>query len=135
MTSSLTDDVEVGETTALIQSQKPKETNPEQGDNNNDNYDTLVVVVDDAQVAACIHQLFADAAAQKGTARGGRYDSKDNEYAYQHPKTNPKLAPTLRYQRHRNYYVYQLNQFRHWWKTSRYVRFDVFSFENSDDRL
>ena len=109
----LTDDVEVGETTALIQSHKHnnKKKKPDQEDT------TVVVVLDDAQVAACIHQLFADAA--RGRARGGRYDSKDNEYAYQHPKTNPKLAPTLRYQRHRNYYVYQLNQFRHWWKTSR----------------
>jgi hypothetical protein len=38
---------------------------------------------------------------------------------YAHPKTNPKLPPEKRFQRHRNYYIYQLNQFRHWWKTSR----------------
>ena len=36
-----------------------------------------------------------------------------------HPKTNPKRPPEKRFRRHRNYYVYQLNQFRHWWKTSR----------------
>jgi hypothetical protein len=36
-----------------------------------------------------------------------------------HPKTNPKLAPEQRFKRHRNYYIFQLNQFRHWWKTSR----------------
>ncbi len=36
-----------------------------------------------------------------------------------HPTTNPKLSPERRFSRHRNYYVYQLNQFRHWWKTSR----------------
>lgn len=38
---------------------------------------------------------------------------------YAHPMTNPKLAPEKRFKRHRNYYIYQLNQFRHWWKTSR----------------
>ena len=36
-----------------------------------------------------------------------------------YPKTNPKLPPVVRYKRHRNYYIYKLNQFRHWWKTSR----------------
>ena len=115
MTSlSKADDVEAGETTALIQtSNQDKKT--KKPDHLEDSDTTVVIVLDDAQVAACIHQLFASSS----SARGGRYDSKDNEYAYQHPKTNPKLAPTLRYQRHRNYYVYQLNQFRHWWKTSR----------------
>jgi hypothetical protein len=38
---------------------------------------------------------------------------------HQHPKTNPKRPPEKRFRRHRNYYVYQMNQFRHWWKTSR----------------
>ena len=37
----------------------------------------------------------------------------------QHPKTNPRRPPEKRFKRHRNYYVWQLNQFRHWWKTSR----------------
>ncbi|CAJ1930945.1 unnamed protein product [Cylindrotheca closterium] len=36
-----------------------------------------------------------------------------------HPKTNPNRPPEKRFKRHRNYYVWQLNQFRHWWKTSR----------------
>jgi hypothetical protein len=36
-----------------------------------------------------------------------------------HPKTNPKRPPEKRFNRHRNYYIYMLNQFRHWWKTSR----------------
>jgi hypothetical protein len=36
-----------------------------------------------------------------------------------HPKTNPKLPPENRFKRHRNYYIFQLNEFRHWWKTSR----------------
>lgn len=37
----------------------------------------------------------------------------------EHPKANPRRAPEKRFQRHRNYYIYWLNQFRHWWKTSR----------------
>lgn len=37
----------------------------------------------------------------------------------QHPKTSPKRPPEKRFRRHRNYYVFQVNQFRHWWKTSR----------------
>jgi hypothetical protein len=37
----------------------------------------------------------------------------------EHPKTNPKRTPEKRFKRHRNYYIYHLNQFRHWWKTSR----------------
>eukprot|EP00980_Cylindrotheca_fusiformis_P028310 scaffold22591_cov125-Cylindrotheca_fusiformis.AAC.6 len=37
----------------------------------------------------------------------------------QHPKTSPKRPPEKRFRRHRNYYVYEVNQFRHWWKTSR----------------
>jgi len=44
---------------------------------------------------------------------------KDPGAVHVHPKTHPKMAPELRFARHRNYYVYQLNQFRHWWKTSR----------------
>jgi len=36
-----------------------------------------------------------------------------------HPMTHPKRAPITRYARHRNPSIYQLNQFRHWWKTSR----------------
>jgi hypothetical protein len=39
--------------------------------------------------------------------------------AHLHPKTNPKCAPERRFARHRNYYIYLLNEFRHWWKTSR----------------
>ena len=44
---------------------------------------------------------------------------KDPGAIHVHPKTNPKMAPELRFARHRNYYVYHLNEFRHWWKTSR----------------
>jgi hypothetical protein len=35
------------------------------------------------------------------------------------PKTNPKLPPVVRFKRHRNFYIFEINQFRHWWKTSR----------------
>lgn len=38
--------------------------------------------------------------------------------------TNPELPPEQRFKRHRNYYIWLLNEFRHWWKTSRLlVRF------------
>jgi hypothetical protein len=37
----------------------------------------------------------------------------------EHPKTNPKRPPASRFKRHRNYHIYSLNQFLHWWKTSR----------------
>ena len=46
-------------------------------------------------------------------------DSKDWNNLMEHPKTNPKRPPTKRFKRHRNFYIYMLNQFRHWWKTSR----------------
>ena len=38
---------------------------------------------------------------------------------HQHPKTIPELAPEKRGKRHRNPGLYTINQFRHWWKTSR----------------
>jgi hypothetical protein len=38
---------------------------------------------------------------------------------YEHSKTNPPFCPEQRFKRHRNPYVYRLNEFRHWWKTSR----------------
>jgi hypothetical protein len=44
---------------------------------------------------------------------------KSGDDLNQHPKTNPKQTPEKRFKRHRFYYIYQLNQFRHWWKTSR----------------
>jgi hypothetical protein len=43
----------------------------------------------------------------------------DHPPSHHHPPTNPKLPPEKRGKRHRNYYIYELNQFRHWWKTSR----------------
>jgi len=37
-----------------------------------------------------------------------------------HHRVHSKSDDVLqRFSRHRNFYVYQLNQFRHWWKTSR----------------
>jgi hypothetical protein len=35
------------------------------------------------------------------------------------PESNPVLPPEVRMKRHRNFYIYLLNEFRHWWKTSR----------------
>jgi hypothetical protein len=43
----------------------------------------------------------------------------DHPPSHHHPHTNPRLPPEKRGLRHRHYYIYQLNQFRHWWKTSR----------------
>lgn len=63
----------------------------------------------DAQVTEAIFLLFLM----------GRHFTSDLS---KNPKTNPKLPPEVRYKRHRNYYIFKLNQFRHWWKTSRYVR-------------
>jgi len=42
-----------------------------------------------------------------------------HHYSHAHPRSNPQLPPVKRFKRHRNFYVYELNQFRHWWKTSR----------------
>jgi hypothetical protein len=44
-----------------------------------------------------------------------RYSADLSRY----PKTNPKLPPVVRCKRHRNFYIFGINQFRHWWKTSR----------------
>jgi hypothetical protein len=59
-----------------------------------------------AVVAEIIHVLFL---------MGNHYSDDLSKY----PKTNPKLPPEVRYKRHRNFYIYVLNEFRHWWKTSR----------------
>ena len=34
-------------------------------------------------------------------------------------KTHPMYPPIKRFKRHRNFYIYMINEFRHWWKTSR----------------
>jgi hypothetical protein len=44
---------------------------------------------------------------------------EEHPHAHNHPRTNPVLPPEKRFARHRNFYIYWLNQFRHWWKTSR----------------
>lgn len=59
-----------------------------------------------ASTGAVIYELFMQA-------------ETDWEDVTVHPKTNPKLPPVKRFKRHRNYHIYHLNQFRHWWKTSR----------------
>ena len=42
-----------------------------------------------------------------------------HHHSHAHPRTNPQLPPEKRGARHRNFWVWALNQFRHWWKTSR----------------
>jgi len=44
---------------------------------------------------------------------------EEHHHSHAHPRTNPQLPPERRFKRHRNYYIWSLNQFRHWWKTSR----------------
>ena len=56
----------------------------------------------DQQVAALIYRLFSAP-----------------HYDHQHPKTISELTPEKRGKRHRNPSLYAINQFRHWWKTSR----------------
>ena len=42
-----------------------------------------------------------------------------HHHSHNHPRSTPYLPPQKRYSRHRNFYVYQMNEFRHWWKTAR----------------
>jgi hypothetical protein len=42
-----------------------------------------------------------------------------HHHSHNHPRSTPYLPPQKRYSRHRNFWVYQTNEFRHWWKTSR----------------
>ncbi|GAX23460.1 hypothetical protein FisN_15Lh156 [Fistulifera solaris] len=44
---------------------------------------------------------------------------KQHHSSHEHPRTSPRLPPEVRGKRHRLYYIDILNQFRHWWKTSR----------------
>jgi len=48
---------------------------------------------------------------------------------HQHPKTIPALCPEFRGRRHRNLNVWRLNEFRHWWKSSRLLVRLVGSYE------
>jgi len=64
--------------------------------------DTEQHIDGDQQVAAIIYRLFSNP-----------------HYDHQHPKTIPELAPEKRGKRHRNPILWSINQFRHWWKTSR----------------
>lgn len=64
--------------------------------------DTGQYIDGDQQVAAIIYGLF-----------------NAPHFEHQHPKTIPALAPEKRGKRHRNPIIWSINQFRHWWKTSR----------------
>ena len=46
-------------------------------------------------------------------------DRNEAHEDHEHPKTHPNMRPIKRFTRHRNRYIYLLNEFRHWWKTSR----------------
>jgi hypothetical protein len=54
---------------------------------------------------------------------------------HEHPKTSPPMCPETRFKRHRNYYIWTLNQFRHWWKTSRLLVRLSGGYENCLDPL
>ena len=45
--------------------------------------------------------------------------TKPHHHSHNHPRSTPYLPPQKRYARHRNFWVNLLNNFRHWWKTSR----------------
>lgn len=100
-------DVEAGESTALIP--KPSQSggaiiitnNKENGRKKKSDH-----VVKDEEVAELILHMFM---------ANFRYSADLSRY----PKTNPKLPPVVRFKRHRNFYIFEINQFRHWWKTSR----------------
>jgi hypothetical protein len=37
--------------------------------------------------------------------------TQDHHHTHQHPRSSPRLPPVRRGERHRNYFIYQLNQF------------------------
>jgi hypothetical protein len=97
------DDIEAGESTSLIP--KPSDNdvrNPHEATMDNHSSE----VTHDKDVAELILHMFM---------ANFRYSADLSRY----PKTNPKLPPVVRCKRHRNFYVFGINQFRHWWKTSR----------------
>lgn len=93
-------DLEAGESTALL----PK--NGEISGKNAKSHDDVTVVIADEQVAELMLHMFM---------ANFRYSADLSRY----PKSNPKLPPVVRFKRHRNFYIFEINQFRHWWKTSR----------------
>jgi hypothetical protein len=98
-------DIEAGECTALIP--RPSDPVDRIGREGAKDHDSSEVVHDhDTDVAELILRMFMT---------NFRYSADLSRY----PKTNPKLPPVVRCERHRNFYVFEINQFRHWWKTSR----------------
>jgi hypothetical protein len=96
-------DVEAGETTALIPTTYKGVVgySNTRNNGNNDNHAPT-----DEEVAELVLKMFM---------ANWKYSSDLSRY----PKTNPKLPPVVRFKRHRNFYIFEINQFRHWWKTSR----------------
>mmetsp|Transcript_59263 Transcript_59263/g.144912 ORF Transcript_59263/g.144912 Transcript_59263/m.144912 type:complete len:878 (-) Transcript_59263:4409-7042(-) len=114
-------DLESGETTALLITSLGIKDNgdvfsSDATDRQDNTTNIITVVLLDKEMADLVCEMFNEGG---GRLIGGTSESKFDEGITQHPKTNPKLPPTLRYKRHRNYYIFELNQFRHWWKTSR----------------
>jgi hypothetical protein len=115
-------DIESGERTALLITSSSSYGNAGSGNNadpgsngSSDNTslqdnttNVVMVVVFDQEMADLLEWMFTSSYLQ-----GGFSQSKFDEGITQHPKTNPKLPPTLRFKRHRNYYIFTLNQFRH----------------------
>lgn len=66
------------------------------------------------EVAEVVLALFL---AEKSMEPGIIYSSGNGDHL--HSKSHPAYPPEKRFARHRNFYIWLLNQFRHWWKTSR----------------
>jgi hypothetical protein len=96
-------DIEAGESTALIP--KPSEADVRNGREGTKYQYSSEVIHDEVVAELILHMFMANF----------RYSADLSRY----PKTNPKLPPVVRCKRHRNFYVFGINQFRHWWKTSR----------------
>jgi hypothetical protein len=62
-------------------------------------------------------------------------DGQHGHDLHEHPKTSPPMCPEMRFKRHRNYYIWTLNQFRHWWKTSRLLVRLSGGYENCYDPI
>jgi hypothetical protein len=96
-------DIEAGELTALIP--RPSEAVAVNGREGTKDIHSSEVVHDEDVAELILHMFMANF----------QYSADLSRY----PKTNPKLPPVVRCKRHRNFYIFGINQFRHWWKTSR----------------
>eukprot|EP00539_Tryblionella_compressa_P014177 CAMPEP_0178819250 /NCGR_PEP_ID=MMETSP0746-20121128/2870_1 /TAXON_ID=913974 /ORGANISM="Nitzschia punctata, Strain CCMP561" /LENGTH=819 /DNA_ID=CAMNT_0020480499 /DNA_START=138 /DNA_END=2597 /DNA_ORIENTATION=- len=102
----LNSDLEAGETTALIAKPMRSDYHEKTAQKDNHTCDGNGDDDDDDELADLILHMFM-----------ANFQYSDDLSRY--PKTNPKLPPVVRFKRHRNFYIFEINQFRHWWKTSR----------------